>query len=115
MKMFNDWLSLLIQSGTFVTMIYALTRFMSKPNQTQNDRIAFCEKQIEAITRRLDNGTTHFRHLDTGNAQIFDSLLAIMDALITLTSDGDKEELTEQRKKLYKYTRSIYSDSNELD
>lgn len=110
MKMFNDWLSLLIQCGTFVTMIYALTRFVSKPNQTLNDRIAFCEKQIEAITRRLDNGTTHFRHLDTGSAQIFDSLLAIMDALI---SGDNKEELTKQRTKLYNYISGLNAD--ELD
>lgn len=110
MKMFNDWLSLLIQSGTFVTMIYALTRFMSKPNQTQNDRIAFCEKQIEVITRKLDNGTTHFRHLDTGSAQIFNSLLAIMDALI---SGDNKEELTKQRTKLYNYISGLNAD--ELD
>lgn len=100
----HDWIGLIIQFGTLITMLWAAGKFLGRPNQTQNERITLLERRADTIYKRLEKDEAHFKQIDKGNAVLFSSLLAIMDALI---SGDNKEELTKQRTKLYNYISGL--------
>jgi len=100
----RDWVGLITQLGTLITMLWAAGKFLNHPNQTQNERLTLLERRVDVIDRRFEKADCHFKQIDKGNAVLFSSLLAIMDALI---SGDNKEELTKQRTKLYNYISGL--------
>ena len=102
---------LFINFATICTLLYTLTKFMSKPADTMKERIEALEEwkddieqrvkqREEEINRRLKTGSDHFDSIDEGNAVTQQALLAIMDSTI----NGDnKEELKKARQRLYDY------------
>ena len=100
MNIITSWLSLIIQGATIITLVYALWKFASKPEKTQDERLEDHERRLEKIEERLDDDSDRFEMLDKGMSVTQSALLAIMDSMI----NGDAvEELKEARNKLYTY------------
>ena len=91
-------MSLLIQSGTLIGLLYALWKFLSAPAKAQDNTLLLHEKRLDAIEQRLDDGSERFELIDKGTSVTQSALLAIMDTLL----NGDaKEELRKARNDLY--------------
>ena len=94
------WMSLIIQTGTVVGLIYALLKFASTPNETQNERLTKLEAWKEKVDERLEKGDDNFGQSREANRVTQEALLA----LLSHTIDGNNtEELRQARKKLNDY------------
>lgn len=94
------WMSLIIQTGTVVGLIYALLKFASTPNETQNKRLTKLEAWKEKVDERLEKGDDNFGQTREANRVTQEALLA----LLSHTIDGNNtEELRQARKKLNDY------------
>jgi hypothetical protein len=70
--------------GGAVAMIYALSRFVSKPNRTQDERLQLLEDRTDELERWIKRGDEHFRAQDDLQGVISLSMMSVMDALATL-------------------------------
>ena len=96
----STWLQLIITVGAVVTLLMTVSRAAQRPNKTQDERLDALEKWKTDVENRLEAGTSHFDSIDEGNTVVQNSLLAIMDALI---SGNNKAELQKQRNNMYEY------------
>lgn len=96
----SQGLSIVIQCATIVTLIYALVKFVGKPNATQNDRITALEKWREDVDKRIANGDKHFASIDEGNRVTQEAILALIDHAI---DSNHSDKLIEAKDKLQKY------------
>ena len=95
---------LIISCGTLITLIATLSKFLNKPNVTQNERLSDHDKRFSEIDhrlgiveRRLDKGSEHFDGLDKSTSMIQSSLVTIMDSLLILIPKGNSDRLKEKR------------------
>ena len=96
-------MQLAINSATLIGIFYTLGKFLKAPEKSQDDRITALEKWAEKTDKRLDDGNDHFSSIDKGTKVTQESILAIMDALIS----GDNiDELRKKRGDLYEYLSS---------
>lgn len=94
------WMSLIIQAGTVVGLIYALLKFAGTPNETQNERLTKLEAWKEKVDERLEKGDDNFNQTREANRVTQEALLA----LLSHTIDGNNtEELKQARKNLNDY------------
>lgn len=93
-------LSVIIQCGTIVTLLYALTRFLSRPNTTQNERIDALESDVRNIKIRIEKGNKHFAQIDDGSKVMQKALLALIDHAI---DNNHVEKLVEAKDDLQAY------------
>lgn len=94
------WMSLIIQAGTVVGLIYALLKFAGTPNETQNERLTKLEAWKEKVDERLEKGDDNFGQTREANRVTQEALLA----LLSHTIDGNNtEELKQARKNLNDY------------
>ena len=94
------WMSLIIQAGTVVGLIYALLKFAGTPNETQNERLTKLEAWKEKVDERLEKGDDNFSQTREANRVTQEALLA----LLSHTIDGNNtEELKQARKNLNDY------------
>ena len=93
-------LSVVIQCGTIVTLLYALTKFLARPNTTQNERIDALESDVRNIKIRLEKGTEHFAQIDDGSKVMQKALLALIDHAI---DNNHVEKLVEAKDDLQAY------------
>ena len=94
------WMSLIIQAGTVVGLIYALLKFAGTPNETQNERLTKLEAWKEIVDERLEKGDDNFSQTREANRVTQEALLA----LLSHTIDGNNtEELKQARKNLNDY------------
>lgn len=70
---------LLLALGNLIIMLYALTRFLSKPRADMSDRLAKLEVRIEELDKSLKQGNDRFREQHTTNEVIINSLLALIE------------------------------------
>ena len=98
-----DIMHLAISSATLIGIFYTLGKFLRAPEKSQNDRITALEQWAEKTDRRLDDGNDHFSSIDKGTKVTQESILAIMDALI---SGDNTDELKRKRADLYDYLSS---------
>ena len=77
-----------------ITLIYALIKFVNKPNQSQNDRLDDHEKRLDDIDKRLESGSNHFSQIDEGNRYTQEALLALLEHAI----DGNHTERLKEAK-----------------
>ena len=100
----TTWMQLIIQIATVATLIYTLSKFAQKPNQTQDSRLDELEKWRESVELRLDRGENHFSKNDETTRVMIESQLAIMDALTSIPElpAVTKEHLVETRSSIYK-------------
>lgn len=93
-------LSVIIQCGTIVTLLYALTRFLSRPNHNQNERIEALEADMKTVKARLETGDKHFETVDGGSKVMQKALLALIDHAI---DNNHVEKLVEAKDDLQAY------------
>lgn len=94
------WMSLIIQAGTVVGLIYALLKFAGTPNEIQNERLTKLEAWKEKVDERLEKGDDNFGATREANRVTQEALLA----LLSHTIDGNNtEELKQARKNLNDY------------
>ena len=94
------WMSLIIQAGTVVGLIYALLKFAGTPNETQNERLTKLEAWRDKVDERLEKGDDNFNQTREANRVTQEALLA----LLSHTIDGNNtEELKQARKNLNDY------------
>lgn len=100
----TTWMQLIIQIATVATLIYTLSKFVQKPNQTQDSRLDELEKWRESVELRLDRGENHFSKNDENTRVMIESQLAIMDALTSIPElpTATKNHLVETRSNIYK-------------
>lgn len=104
-------ISLLTGFGNLCIMVYTLSRFLAKPNVTQNERLTEHDERIrelnnrvDRVNERLDNGSTHFHAIDETNALIQKSLLVIISSLeAIMPNDTEKNELRNAKNELFEY------------
>ena len=93
-------MSLIIQAGTVVGLIYALLKFAGTPNETQNERLTKLEAWRDKVDERLEKGDDNFNQTREANRVTQEALLA----LLSHTIDGNNtEELKQARKNLNDY------------
>lgn len=97
MRYLQDWLGVIIQLATLITLFYTLGKFMAKPNATQNDRISALESWRDKVNRRLKDGEDHFSDIDESNRVTQKALIAILGHDI---SGNNEAELKEARQEL---------------
>lgn len=107
LKIGSQILGVVIQCATIVTLIYALGKFLGKPNVKQNERMDKQDKRIDKIegdvkdiNDRLDQGDKHFTEVDQGNKVMQKALLALIDHAI---DDNHKDKLIEAKDVLQAY------------
>ena len=86
--------------SSVIALIIALGRNVQKPNKIQNDRITELEEWRKQVDSRLEQDSSHFDSIDEGNTVMQNSMLAIMNALI---SGDNKDELQKRRNDMYDY------------
>lgn len=93
-------MSLVVQSGTVIALLYALWKFLSAPEKSQDELISNHEKRIDKIETRLDSVDARFDSIDKGMSITHSALLAIMDSLL----NGNAEpELRKARDNLFTF------------
>lgn len=75
-------LGVVIQCATVITIIYGLSKFLGRPNASQNQRIDALESDMKQVKERLDNGDKHFGTVDEGSKITQKALLALIDHAI---------------------------------
>lgn len=90
----------LIQCGTLITLVYALARFLGRPNASQNQRLDALEIHVKEIDERLDKGDKHFVTVDDGSKVMQKALLALIDHAI---DNNHVEKLVEAKDDLQAY------------
>lgn len=96
----STWFTIILQIGSVVALIYALTKFLAKPNATQNDRITKLEEWQSKVIVRLDEGDERMEGLDKSSRITQEALLAMLSHEI---SGNDIEKLKAARQKLETY------------
>lgn len=96
----TQWTSLILQMFNISALLYAFSRFATKPNRTQDSRLDELEAWRVRVDERLETDHKQFKDLSRDIAMTLQSQLVIMDALI---SGDNKEELLGQRNTLYKH------------
>ena len=81
--------------ASVIALIVSLGKMANKPNKTQDSRLDALEAWQKEVNSRLERGNNHFESIDEGNTVMQNSLLAIMDALI---SGDNKAELPKMAK-----------------
>ena len=100
LTLIGTWLSLVIQSGTVIALLYALWKFLSAPAKSQDDLLSNHEKRIDKIEDRLDSVDTRFDSIDKGMSITHAALLAIMDSQLNGNSEA---ELRKARDNLFTF------------
>ena len=96
----SAWFGVILQVASVIALLFALAKFATKPNTTQNERLARLEEwQAKAIVR-LAEGDEHMADLDESNRVTQKALLAMLSHAI---SGNDIEKLKEARKELETY------------
>lgn len=73
------YVQLLLALGNLSIMIYALSKFLSKPHDTLIDRVTKIEVKLEELDQSLKQGNDRFREQHTTNEVLINSLLALIE------------------------------------
>lgn len=99
-------LQMLLSFGNVCIMVYAFSKFLSKPHDTLEERVSSTESRIKDIENSLKFGNTRFQDQDVANEVTQRALLALIDKEIKdSVSDGKgvPTELQTARDDLYNY------------
>lgn len=99
-------LSLFISLCTVGTLIYGFGKFLAKPHDTLEQRVAVLELKAEEINRSLDKGNDKFRNQETTNEVLIHSTLALIEFEIQYCLTEKKpmsKDLEKAREDLHHY------------
>lgn len=93
--------------GTLIAMIYALTKFVKKPQEDLEDRVTKLEVKQEEMEDSLKQGNDRFRSLKDTNTLIVTSIIALIEFEVDYCMHhGDEKisvKLEESKNDLYKF------------
>lgn len=87
---------LLVSVCTLVGMLYAFKKFIDKPHETLENRIAALEVQQKEIDQKLHLGNDRFKAQEDTNEVFINCMLAFIDFELSYCSHTD-----------YKYTEDL--------
>ena len=87
---------LLVSVCTLIGMLYAFKKFIDKPHETLENRIAALEVQQKEIDQKLHLGNDRFKAQDDTNEVFINCMLAFIDFELSYCSHTD-----------YKYTDDL--------
>lgn len=87
---------LLVSVCTLIGMLYAFKKFIDKPHETLENRIAALEVQQKEIDQKLHLGNDRFKAQDDTNEVFINCMLAFIDFELSYCSHTD-----------YKYTEDL--------
>lgn len=93
-------LQLVILVASVLALMKTAGQAMSKPNQTQNDRLDALEEWKVHVETRLNDGNSHFDQIDKGTRITQEALLALMQHAI---NGNDVDKLKNAKDKLESY------------
>lgn len=91
---------LMLGFGNLSIMIYALTRFLQKPQEKIEERLKTLEVEVDAIKASLKQDDKRFKYQFDTNEVIINSLLALIEFEIQycITEDKQPTKALEQAK-----------------
>lgn len=72
-------LQLCLAAGNLIVMIYALTKFISKPRDNINTRLTALEAKVLKVEEQLKQGNDRFREQYASNEIITKSVMALIE------------------------------------
>lgn len=91
MQMFITLVQLTLNLGSLVIMLYALIRFLKKPQESIEDRIKALEIEVDALKASLKQDDKRFEYQYDTNEIIINSLLALIEFEIQYCITEDKK------------------------
>ena len=91
-------LSLITGFGSVCVMVYGLSKFLTKPQDTLNQRVTVCETKIDEHERRLNKGDEHFNDNDEAIQILLRSLISLIEFEIQYVT-ADNKPISEDLKK----------------
>lgn len=79
MQMFVTLVQLTLNLGSLAIMIYALVRFLKKPQESIEERIKALEVEVDAIKASIRQDDKRFEYQFDTNEVIINSLLALIE------------------------------------
>lgn len=100
MQMFITLVQLTLNLGSLVIMLYALIRFLKKPQESIEERIKTLEIEVDALKASLKQDDKRFEYQYDTNEIIINSLLALIEFEIQycITEDKQPTKALEQAK-----------------
>lgn len=100
MQMFITIVQLTLNLGSLVIMLYALIRFLKKPQESIEERIKTLEIEVDALKASLKQDDKRFEYQYDTNEIIINSLLALIEFEIQycITEDKQPTKALEQAK-----------------
>jgi Na+/phosphate symporter len=94
-------LNLIVLIAAVVTLAKTASQNIQAPDKKQDERITALETRVDAIDEKLDSDNKRIKELIDGNEVVQQSLLAIMDYLIS--PDDSKDTIQSAKKDLQEY------------
>lgn len=91
MQMFITVVQLTLNLGSLVIMLYALMRFLKKPQESIEERIKALEVEVDAIKASIKQDDKRFDYQFDTNEVIINSLLALIEFEIQYCITEDKK------------------------
>lgn len=91
MQMFITLVQLTLNLGSLVIMLYALMRFLKKPQESIEERIKALEVEVDAIKASIKQDDKRFDYQFDTNEVIINSLLALIEFEIQYCITEDKK------------------------
>ncbi len=91
MQMFITMVQLTLNLGSLVIMLYALMRFLKKPQESIEERIKTLEVEVDAIKASIKQDDKRFEYQFDTNEVIINSLLALIEFEIQYCITEDKK------------------------
>ena len=99
-------LQLIVTSGTFIGMLYALYKFSRKPHDNLEDRITKLEVKVDEIDGSLKQGNDKFRELKKASTLIVNSIIALIEFEVDYCMHHGDEKISD---KLEQSKNALYS------
>ena len=74
----SQWLTVLVQTGTVIGLVYAFIKFAGTPNATQNARLTALEAWQKDVDKRLEDGNKKFDENKKSTKVTMEALLALL-------------------------------------
>lgn len=100
---------LILSIGNLCIMFYALNKFLSKPRDTMEERIAVVEAEMREVKEALRRGNVKFESQDKTNEVLIHSVMALIEFEIQYCLTEHKQpssDLEKARDALHKFLAS---------
>lgn len=99
-------MQLFLSFGNVCIMLYAFKKFLSKPHDSLEERVAVLESEQREMKERLLKGNDKFREQDNTNEVLIHSVLALIEFEMQYCLSEKKpitEELQKAKENLHSY------------